>query len=102
MAKGDGAGGHNIDRALYAPENRRSLGDKLGMPVIVVGAQDGCVPSQTPCGACDGCRRRAAARVLGEALEDQAHAPWPLSEAEQVLCALGLKAAPVPEDTEAA
>lgn len=94
MAKGDGAGGHNIDRALYAPENRRSLGDKLGMPVIVPSAQDGCVPDKTPCGCCASCRRRASVRVVGEALEPATGGPWTLEETGQVLMALGLKLSP--------
>jgi hypothetical protein len=65
--------------------------------MIVSSAHDGCVPDTTPCGACAGCRRRAAGRVLGEALEDEAHAPWTADETTAVLCALGLKAMPLIE-----
>lgn len=91
MAKGDGAAGHNIDRALYQPEKQKPVIDKLGAMVGNAIAWDGCVPDTTPCGACAACRHRASVRVVGEALEDEAHAPWTLQETARVLCALGLK-----------
>jgi hypothetical protein len=97
VAKGDGAGGHNIDRALHQPEKQKHVIDKLGTMVGNAIAWDGCVPDTTPCGCCASCRRRACVRVVAEALgtpEDAAHGPWTLEETGQVLMALGLKLSP--------
>ena len=69
MAKGDGAAGHNIDRALHQPEKQKPVIDKLGTMVGRAIAWDGCVPDTTPCGCCAACQRRASVRVVAEALE---------------------------------
>ncbi len=94
MAKGDGAAGHNIDRALYQPEKQKPVIDKLGTMVGNAIAWDGCVPDTTPCGCCAACQRRASVRVVAEALEPATGEPWTLAETGQVLMALGLKLSP--------
>jgi hypothetical protein len=92
MAKGREVGGAHIIAAVHeADQGRKPIIDKLGGLVGTALAYDGCVPDKTPCGVCAACCRRAARRVVGEALEDEAHEPWTLAETARVLSALGLK-----------
>lgn len=86
-------GGKNIEHGMWDPTKTKPLA-KFGDLGVTPQPQDGCVPAETPCGCCASCRRRAAVRVLGEALEDEAHAPWTLEETGRVLGALGLELSP--------
>lgn len=97
MAKGDGAGGHNIDRGMYNPEKQAHIIAKLSTLGPTPTASDACVPKTSPCGCCARCRRRAAVRVVAEALEPgEGHeaAPWTFQETAELLMALGLKLEP--------
>lgn len=73
MAKGDGAAGHNIDRASYRSSGATDSGamaPHLAKAGAAPAPSEACVPHENPCGCCAGCQRRASLRVLGEALRE--------------------------------
>lgn len=76
MARGDGVGGHEIEKASYATNKdgtakkpKRVVAKLPGLPPTPM-ASDYCTP-QTPCGCCEECRKRAALFVCAEAHEGE-------------------------------